>query len=64
MPDRKEPHLSWRRTIGKTIQRYRRPPPSKPTIDPRLYTELQAHFAPEIERLGRLLNRGLSHRCS
>ena len=53
--------LLWRRRAGEFLKRFQPLPPPKPTVDPQVRSQLRAYFASEVEDLGRLLDRDLSH---
>ena len=55
--------LQFRRRAGRMLGKLLRPPPPLSAIDPELRRELQVYFAPEVEKLSRLLDRDLTDWC-
>jgi hypothetical protein len=49
-----------RKRVFRTVLNMNARPERRPPMDPQLRRSLRAEFAPEVERLGRLLGRDLS----
>jgi hypothetical protein len=49
-----------RKRVFRTVLNMNARPERRPPMDPQLRRRLRAEFAPEVERLGRLLERDLS----
>lgn len=60
--DRVSPSRPRRLIIGALQRMYRRPAPRTP-MDPDFRRRLQEEFTPEVDRLGNLLGRDLTHWC-
>ena len=55
--------LSWRMLGGRILNRFRPAPPRKPPVSADTIRELRSYFAAEIDELGTMLDRDLSHWC-
>ena len=52
--------LALRKCVGPVVNKFRRTPSHSP-MDPAVRSRLREHFAPEVEKLSRLLDRDLTH---
>lgn len=55
------PNARWRKQLGERVSQWNVGFGPVEPMNPRLRRELQAHFTPEVDRLGNLLGRDLRH---